>query len=115
MRLEDLRRDDGFVVPSVALLTATALVLTGAVLDYGLAMNATVRALGDAQEAARAGAAVLDPRSLRDGGPAKLDPNKAAAAARAYLASAGDIGDVTASDRQVTVTVTVQVPLMQSA
>jgi len=69
-------------------------------------MAAKIRAVGAAEEAARAGAGALDQAQLRHGGPPRLDPTHAADAARAYLAATGQSGTVNATANNVTVTVT---------
>ncbi|MEY9887688.1 Flp pilus assembly protein TadG [Catenulispora sp. MAP5-51] len=106
----DLRRDDGSATAFVVVIVPALLLVAGFVLDLGLAMNARVHALAVAEEAARAGAGALDPVQLRQGGRPSLDPARAQAAARSYLAGAGEGGAVSASANLVTVTVKLQQP-----
>ena len=104
----DLRRDEGSATAFTVVIVPALLLVAGLVLDLGLAMNARVRALAVAEEAARAGAGALDPVQLRHGDHPTLDPVRAQAAARSYLAEVGDDGAVTATTGLVTVTVKVQ-------
>jgi len=101
----NLRRDDGSATAFTVVIVPALLLVAGLVLDLGLAMNARVRALAAAEEAARAGAGALDPVQLRHGDRPTLDPVRAQAAARSYLAGVGDDGTVTATTGLVTVTV----------
>jgi Flp pilus assembly protein TadG len=105
-----LRRDDGNATVFVAVIVPALIAVAGMVLDLGLAMNARVHALAVAEEAARAGAGALDPVQLRHGGRPSLDPQRAQAAARSYLAGIGESGTVSATTDVVTVTVKIQQP-----
>src|SRR5690348_17462140 len=98
--------DRGHVTAFVILLVLAALLVAGLVLDGGLALSAKAQALDTAQEAARAGAQQLDLTLYRTQGIAQLDPARAAAAAQAWLKSAGIDGQATATTTTVTVTVT---------
>lgn len=106
----DLRRDDGNVTVFVAVIVPALIAVAGMVLDLGLAMNTRVHALAVAEEAARAGAGALDPVQLRHGGRPSLDPQRAQAAARSYLAGIGESGTVSATADVVTVTVKIRQP-----
>jgi Flp pilus assembly protein TadG len=97
--------DAGSVTPFVVLLSVALLAVAGLVLDAGLAISAKVQALDTAQAAARAGAQQLDLYAYRTRGITRLDPVRAASAARAWLASAGVPGDASATATTVTVTV----------
>lgn len=97
--------DAGRVTAFVAVLTFALVAVAGLVLDAGLALSAKVQALDVAQAAARAGAQELDVDLYRATGQARLDPNVAASAAQAWLASAGVPGEATATTTTVTVTV----------
>jgi hypothetical protein len=91
---------------------ALALILMiGLVLDGGLTLSARERALGEAQEAARAGAQAVNLATYRQNGSLVLDPAQAAADARAYLAGIGASGTATATANTVTVTVTIVQPM----
>lgn len=89
----------GFAV----IMVIAVLALAGLVLDGGLAVAAKADAFADAQSAARAGAQRLDLALYRATGQVSLDPIAAATAARAWLASAGVTGTVTATPEQVRV------------
>ncbi|RAG86211.1 hypothetical protein DN069_07595 [Streptacidiphilus pinicola] len=90
----------------------TVVVLTGLLLflgitaDLGQALAAKVQALGEAQDAARAGAQALDLSALRSSGTVRLLPDGAAQDARAYLARVGVPGTVTVGADTVSVSVT---------
>ncbi|GAA2686032.1 MULTISPECIES: pilus assembly protein TadG-related protein [Actinosynnema] len=90
----------------VLALTAGLLVLTGLVLDGGLALAAKVRATGQAESAARAGAQAIDLAGYRTDGALRLLPAQAVADAQAHLAAQGATGTATATEKVVTVTVT---------
>src|SRR6266545_978512 len=97
--------DSGQVTPFVVILTIALIAFAGLVLDAGMALSAKVQALDAAQAAARAGAQQLNLTAYREHNVAELDPPRAEAAARAWLASAGLDGTVTATTTTVTVTV----------
>lgn len=103
-------RDRGTITALVVLLTTTLLLVTGLVLDAGVALAAEVDALGAAQEAARAGAQQLDLDAYRRSGRVRLEPRRAESAARRYLTAGGYAGDIVATTDQVTVTVTTTRP-----
>ena len=100
-------RDGGQVTIFVVVMMAALVLLAGLVLDGGLTLAARERALGEAQEAARAGAQGIDLAIYRQNGKLVLSPGLAAADARAYLAGAGADGTVTITGNLVTVTVTI--------
>lgn len=97
--------DAGRVTPFAVLMTVALLAVAGLVLDAGIALSQKVQALDLAQAAARAGAQELDLVKYRTTNVAELDPARAAAAARTWLASAGVDGDASATTTTVTVTV----------
>jgi Flp pilus assembly protein TadG len=97
--------DSGQVTAFVVILTIALVGFAGLVLDAGMALSAKVQALDAAQAAARAGAQQLDLTEYREHNIAQLDPPRAEAAARGWLASAGLDGTVTATTDTVTVTV----------
>ncbi|WP_245783319.1 MULTISPECIES: pilus assembly protein TadG-related protein [Amycolatopsis] len=92
----------------VVIIVTACLILAGLVLDGGLALSTKARAIGQAEEAARAGAQELDLQAYRAGRGARLQPSAAAAAAYQYLRAAGANGTVTVSGNTVTVFVTAQ-------
>ncbi|RKN11575.1 pilus assembly protein TadG-related protein [Streptomyces radicis] len=83
---------------------------TGIVVDGGLALAGKTRAMDNAQEAARTGAQRLDLAALRANGTPRLDPDRAAAAARDYITSTGDTARVEVQGDSVTVHVTHRTP-----
>jgi hypothetical protein len=107
-RLSQLRHDEsGRVTGFVVIVVTAALLFAGLVLDGGLALAAKVRAIGEAQEAARAGAQEIDLAAYRNSNTLRLVPTRASAAARDYLAAAGHTGTVSVVGNTVNVTVTV--------
>jgi hypothetical protein len=97
--------DSGQVTAFATIMTLALLLVAGLVLDAGLALSVKVRALDVAQSAARAGAQELNLAKYRASNVAELDPGRAAAAARAWLTTAGFTGQATATTQTVTVTV----------
>ena len=107
-RLDDA--ESGMVTAFVVIFTLALLVMTGLVLDGGLALAAKVQAIDDAQAAARAGAQAIDIPLYRSTGQITLDPTEAAADAETFLAQSGHTGTVTVNGDQVSVTVTISQP-----
>lgn len=93
----------GRVTAFVVIITTGCLLFAGLVLDGGLALATKTTAIGQAQEAARAGAQQLDLAAYRAGVPARLNPVAARAAAQRYLDSVAAVGTVTASVTEVRV------------
>lgn len=102
--------DEGQVTAFVGALATGILTLAGLALDGGLALAAQVRATGQAESAARAGAQAIDLATYRNNGTAQLLPAQAATIAQAHLAAQGASGTVTVSGDLVTVTVTATQP-----
>jgi Putative Flp pilus-assembly TadE/G-like len=104
--------DSGRVTAFTVVIVAAVLLFAGLVLDGGLALAAKVRAVGQAQEAARAGAQAIDLTAYRATGTLRLDADRAATLARGYLAEAHTPGaeTVTVAGDTVTVTLTVAQP-----
>jgi hypothetical protein len=102
--------DDGQVTAFTVIMFAALVMFAGLVLDGGLGIAANVRALNEAQEAARSGAQALDLATFRATGRVALDQDQAVAWARRYLAATGnpeaESAPVTVAGDQVTVTVT---------
>lgn len=98
--------DDGRVTAFVVVLMTGILALAGLSLDGGLALAAKVRAVGQAEAAARAGAQAVDLDTYRATGRLVLVPALAVAAARTQLAGAGVEGEVSLRDGGVVVRVT---------
>ncbi|GLZ30872.1 hypothetical protein Lesp02_30610 [Lentzea sp. NBRC 105346] len=110
-RTRQLRKDeDGRVTAFVVIIALAALLFAGLVLDGGLALAAKVRAMGEAQEAARAGAQEIDLTAYRADGTLRLVPHQASAAAHSYLAAAGHTGSVSVTGNTVNVTVSINQP-----
>lgn len=106
-RLRRLSTDDSGQVTAFATCISLALLtVAGLVLDGGMAISAKVQAFDAAQAAARAGAQQIDLSLYRTQGRTQLDPNRAAAAARSWITSAGMTGTASATTTTVTVTVT---------
>jgi hypothetical protein len=92
-------------------MAAALVLMIGLVLDGGLTLSARERALGEAQEAARAGAQAVNLATYRQNGTLALNPGQAIADADAYLAKIGAAGTATATADLVTVTVTIVQPM----
>jgi len=104
-----LRNDRGAVSTFLAVIAVALLMAAGLAVDGGRKVAALREVSHVADNAARAGAQAINPDSLRSGGEIRLDPEQAAAAAAAYLASVGHTGDVTVEADRVTVTVTLTI------
>jgi hypothetical protein len=90
----------------VVAMTVGILAIAGLGLDGGLALADKVRALGQAEDAARAGAQQIDLTVYRTTGVLRLDPHQAQAAAQRLLAADNATGVVTVDANTVIVTVT---------
>ncbi|GLY68743.1 pilus assembly protein TadG-related protein [Amycolatopsis taiwanensis] len=99
------RNEDGRVTAFVLALLLGLLALTGLSLDGGLALASKVRAGGQAESAARAGAQALDLAAYRATGELRLDPPRARELAQHYLAAVGATGTVAVTADTVTVEV----------
>jgi Flp pilus assembly protein TadG len=97
------------VTAFAALMVTGLLAVTGLVVDGGLALTAEVKAMGQAEDAARAGAQAIDLGKLRATHALALDPVAAEQAADAYLASGQATGHASATTENVTVTVSASV------
>jgi len=101
-----LRRDDrGQITVWGIFAGLIVVILAGLVFDEGMAMADHVKVFDTAQAAARAGAREIDLTTYRNSGVIRLDPARAAAAARTFLAASGATGTVSATTTSVTVTV----------
>ena len=98
-------RDRGSLTLMLLALMVVMLALAGLVIDGGRKLDATQKAYAIAQEAARAGAGQVNTSAAYRSGTYKVDIPHALAAARAYLASAGYSGSVSASGNNIRVTV----------
>jgi Putative Flp pilus-assembly TadE/G-like len=99
--------DAGQITAFVVVMMAALILLTGLVLDGGLTLAARERALGLAQEAARAGAQGINLAVYRQNGTLVLNPALAIADANRYLTSTGTKGSVQVTGNTVTVTVAI--------
>jgi hypothetical protein len=104
------RGERGQVIAFLVAVTAGFIAIAGLVDDGGRALSGRVRALDQAQAAARAGAQQINVTLLRQDGSVELDAPAAVQAADQYLATVGDAGVVTVSGNSIHVTVTVNVP-----
>jgi hypothetical protein len=110
-RARRLREDqNGQVTAFVVILVMAVLLFSGLVLDGGLALAAKVRAIGEAQEAARSGAQEIDLVAYRADGTLRLIQQQASTAAHNYLTAAGHTGTVSIEGNTVTVSVTIHQP-----
>ncbi|MGH9014009.1 MAG: pilus assembly protein TadG-related protein [Acidimicrobiia bacterium] len=101
----------GSVSAFAAGITVALIVAAGLVIDGGAMLAARRQAVSDADAAARAGAQMIDEDRLHADGRTVLDTEGSAAAARAFLASVGRRGEVSATPDQITVTVHVDQPM----
>jgi hypothetical protein len=99
-------RDSGQITVFVLVMTAALILVVGLVLDGGLTLAARERALGESQQAARAGAQAINLATYRRNGTLVLNPVLAVADARRYLAATGYQGSVQVTGNVVTVEVT---------
>ena len=100
------QNESGRVTAFVVVFVAAVIAFSGLVLDGGLALASKVRAMGEAQEAARAGAQAIDPSVYRSTGVLRLIPGEAVTLASHYLAAADRSGEVTVTGNTVSVKVT---------
>ncbi len=99
------RRDAGQVTAFVVVMLTALILVVGLVLDGGLILAARLRALDQAQEAARAGAQAIDLQAYRQRGVLQLQPAQAVAAAQTYLNAVGASGTARVAGQQVIVNV----------
>ncbi|MFF7074865.1 pilus assembly protein TadG-related protein [Streptomyces pseudovenezuelae] len=99
--------DAGGITVFVAVCVIALIGIIGIAVDGGSKMRATERADYIAGEAARAGGQAIDPAEAISGTAIVVDPQDAAAAAQAYLSSAGATGTVSVSGDGKTLTVDV--------
>jgi Flp pilus assembly protein TadG len=108
-----IHRERGSLTLMLAALMVAMLALAGLVIDGGRKLNESSRAYAIAQEAARAGAGMVDRSAAYRSGTFKVDQVQALAAARTYLADAGYTGSVSPDGTQrIRVTVTVTQPTL---
>jgi len=111
------RRDDsGAVTIQVLYIAVIGLLFAAALYGGGTLLGARSHGYGLAQSAARAGAQQIDLALYRDTGQVRLDPARAAQAAKQYLAAAGATGTVdhvTVNEITVTATSTQATPALR--
>lgn len=100
-------RDTGSLTLMLAVLMVVLLAFTGLVIDGGRQLNQKENAFAIAQEAARAGAGLVNTATAYRSGTFSVDLPQALAAARTYLTNAGYSGTVTGTGNTISVTVTV--------
>lgn len=98
--------DEGMVSAFLLAAMIGLFAVIGLGLDPGEAYAAKIKAIGQAEEAARAGAQQLDLTTYRATGTLQLDPTAAEQAAQRFLTAEGQTGTVTATTTRVTVTIT---------
>jgi Flp pilus assembly protein TadG len=103
--------DQGSITLMLAALGVALIALAGIVIDGGAKLRAAENADAVAQEAARAGAGMVNQSTAYANGTFVVDQAQAIAAARAYLAAGRFQGTVTARGREaIRVTVTITKP-----
>jgi Flp pilus assembly protein TadG len=103
--------DRGSITLMLLVLFVALIALAGIVIDGGAKLNQAENATAIAQEAARAGAGMVNQANAYSTGSFTVDQGQAIAAAEQYLASAGYRGTVTAvGNDSIEVTVTVTSP-----
>ncbi|MEU6212750.1 pilus assembly protein TadG-related protein [Streptomyces sp. NPDC047023] len=90
--------DRGSLSPFYALSAIGIIMIMGLLVDGGGALNATNKATGLAQEAARAAGQQLNVPAAVQGTEITVDPDAAVAAAQDYLATQNVTGSVTVTD-----------------
>ncbi|MGW7433236.1 TadE/TadG family type IV pilus assembly protein [Streptomyces sp. NPDC054861] len=90
--------DRGSLSPFYALSAIAIIMIMGLLVDGGGALNATNKATGLAQEAARAAGQQLNVPAAVQGTEVTVDPDAAVAAAQDYLATQNVSGSVTVTD-----------------
>jgi hypothetical protein len=88
--------DRGSLTLMLAVLFVALLALAGVVIDGGAKLTAAENAAAIAQEAARAGAGMVNQAAAHENGSFVVDEDQAVAAADAYLSGAGYAGRATA-------------------
>jgi len=110
-RLRQRLRGDAGMATVWMLFTGFIVVLIAAVVFAGgVIFGARTHGYDLAQQAARAGAQHIDLVTYRTSGVLRLDPARAATAAKQFLAAGGATGTVTVTVAQITVTATSRQP-----
>jgi Flp pilus assembly protein TadG len=104
-------QDSGSLILMLAVLFVALLALAGLVVDGGAKLDADQSAAAAAQEAARAGAGMVNQAAAYSAGTFTVDQGQALAAAQHYLAAGGYRGTARPAGRNsIRVTVTVTAP-----
>jgi hypothetical protein len=98
--------DAGMISAFVLAMMLGLFAVLGLGLDPGLALADKVHAIGQAEQAARAGAQQIDLTTYRTTGQLRLDPVAANQAAQQFLTFEHATGDVEVTGNTVTVTIT---------
>jgi hypothetical protein len=101
-----LRDDRGAVAVTLLVTGMIAIVAAAALIGGGAVFAARAHGYDLAQSAARAGAQQIDTATYRNRGLLRLDPARAAQAAKQFLATAGAAGTVQVNAARITVTAT---------
>src|SRR6266704_3846338 len=109
-RFPPYRGDDGLATVWMVFTTFLTVLLAGVIFGGGVIFAARTHGYDLAQQAARAGAQQIDAATYRASGLLRLDPARAATAARQFLAAAGATGTVTVTAARITVTATSHQP-----
>ncbi len=99
--------DSGSLTLMLAVMMVVLLCFAGLAIDGGRKLDEAQNAYAVAQEAARAGAGMVNTSKAYGSGSYQVDVPQALAAARAYLAKTGYSGTVSSSGNRISVTVEV--------
>jgi Flp pilus assembly protein TadG len=99
--------DSGSLTLMLAVMMVVLLCFAGLAIDGGRKLAESQNAYSVAEEAARAGAGMVNTTTAYGSGRYQVSEPEALAAARAYLAKAGYGGTVTSTGNRIRVTVTV--------
>src|SRR6266545_1132028 len=110
LRLPPCRGDDGLATVWMVFTVFLVVILAAVIFGGGVIFAARTHGYDLAQQAARAGAQQIDAATYRTSGVLRLDPARAATAARQFLAAAGATGTVTVNAARITVTATSHQP-----
>src|SRR5438874_2596662 len=110
LRFPPCRGDDGLAAVWMVFATFLTVLLAGVIFGGGTVFAARTHGYDLAQQAARAGAQQIDAATYRSSGVLRLDPARAATAARQFLATGGATGIVTVTAARITVTATSHQP-----
>ncbi len=98
--------DEGMVSAFLLAAMIGLFAVVGLGLDPGEAYAMKIHAIGQAEEAARAGAQQIDRTTYRTTGTLQLDPAAAEHAAQRFLTAEGETGTVTVTTTRVSVSIT---------